>query len=307
MSSCVVIQCFCKKDETIATVTSLEGCVGVSEFNLLLYVDKAKMGDQRESSNIELIGLLSEYKRRSEHLYKSVRIIVSETNLGPYIACFRAIEYAFTYNEFVVFSEDDITFCKDSLTFYKSYRDRSIDYDDDCIGVTANSLRFYPGHNIYTEKSGTIIVSPEYQDKVNDMRSMAINNNLSSVIEKVKWAPNKQMGLFAVGWDRIKKFRRDGIQGSNGEVPDVATGKYVKESPYYFIYSFIPRSNDIGLFHKFGCSTMYYDGDPGYSTIKYLTSDDLECHDNSYRYISNPDEFDTVIGHSSEWIGGISR
>lgn len=306
MESCVVVQCFCKLKETITTLRSLERCIGVNEYNLLLYVDRTPRADNKNAihsvlsemvhSNALLIDRLAEYKRESEHLYKSIEIVVSETNLGPYVACFNAIELAFASNEFVVFSEDDIIFCKDSLTYYNSYRDRKIDYDDNCIGITTSSRGFFPNRNIYAEKSGEIKISPEHQDKVNEMKSMVIDNNLANAIERVKWAPNKQMGLFAAGWNKIKKFRGEEIHRCVEEAPDTCTGHYIRDSPhYFFVYSIVPRSNDVGLFHELGCTTLHYVGDPGYSTIKYLTSDDFECNSNSYQYVGNWDALNTVI------------
>lgn len=39
MNSCIVIQCFCKPYETIRTLKSIEQCVEIINYNLLIYVD----------------------------------------------------------------------------------------------------------------------------------------------------------------------------------------------------------------------------------------------------------------------------
>ena len=50
----------------------------------------------------------------------------------------------------------------------------------------------------------------------------------------------------------------------------------VNKRSLYFLYSIVPRSNDIGLFNELGCTTLYYDGEINLTTIKYLTSDDFD-------------------------------
>jgi len=302
MNSCIVIQCFCKPVETIKTLNSLEKCKEIIKYNLLLFVDKTN--DNRfMDNNLMLIKKLEEYKEKSEHLYKNIKIIVSRTNLGPYQSCFDSIEHAFTYNNYVIFSEDDIIFCKDSINYYNDFRDKKMDYDDKCVGITSSSNRFYPKKNIYSKKNINIEIAEEYRDKVNEIKLLINNNdNLLNAIEKFKWAPNKQMGIFQEGWNKIKRFRdlknHPALYTTpeyKGQVPDYATGKYIQNSPFYFIYSFIPRSNDIGLFNELGCTTLYFNGNPGYSTIKYLTSDDFDSNNNSYKYLNNLNEFNTII------------
>ena len=206
MSSCIVIQCFCKPDETIITLNSLEKCKEIISYNLLLYIDNTNNKKFLNSNKILLLKLM-EYKKKSEHLYKSIKIMVTKKNIGPYQCCYDAIEHAFTYNEYVIFSEDDIIFCKDSIKYYNDFRDKKINYDNDCIGITSSSNYFYPNKNIYLNVNGNIQVTEEYQNKVNEINLLILNNDLLNAIEKKKWAPNKQIGLFKEGWDKIKKFR----------------------------------------------------------------------------------------------------
>ena len=54
---------------------------------------------------------------------------------------------------------------------------------------------------------GIIKVSKKYQANIDEIKSLLIENNILTAIQKVKWAPNKQMGLFKKGWNKIRKFR----------------------------------------------------------------------------------------------------
>ena len=149
-------------------------------------------------------------------------------------------------------------------------------------------------------------IKDEYKSIVNDMKTLVKNNNLLNVIEKLKTAPNKQMGFFKEGWDKIKIFRdtknnshlysRRGAY-KNVPWPDVATMEYIKNSPdYYFIFSFVPRSNDIGLYNELGCIQLYTEkGSHGFCTIKYLTSDDFETSNSLYQTCDNIHTFNTIF------------
>lgn len=215
------------------------------------------------------------------------------------MTCFNAIEFAFSYNDFVVFTEDDIIFCKDTLNYYNNYRDKKINYDENCIGITSSSLNFYPTNNNIFKNINSCEIKDDYQDKINKIIKFVNDNNLLNVIEHISMAPNKQMGLFKDGWDKIKKFRdtknHSYLYSRKGEykkyVPDVAISVYIKNSPYYFIFSFVPRSNDIGLYNELGCTQIYTTEHHGYVTTKYLTSDNFEPNHSLYKTNDNLDLF----------------
>ena len=116
---------------------------------MVLYVDYSD--DTRFSeNNALLIKNLKEYIK-NEKLYKSIDMFISDVNLGPYQCCHDAIEYAFKNNQFVVFSEDDIIFCKDSIKYYNDFRDKKMYYDDNCVGITTSSIYFYAKEYIYSK------------------------------------------------------------------------------------------------------------------------------------------------------------
>lgn len=279
MPSCIVVQCFCKPIETIVLLNSLHNCHEINQYNLLLYVDNAKDNSRFKQKNLELIKLLDKYKLENKDIFKSIQLIICGSNKGPYIGCYDAIEYAFTYNDFVIFTEDDIIFCKDTIKFYNIYRNSQELHNENCIGITSSSNYYYSKENIFSSKQYNIEVLPKYLEKINNIKIETITNNFYNKIIKTNWAPNKQMGLFKNGWDQIKLYRSKefALSGKVDKIaPDQYTADMVNKKSLYFLYSIVPRSNDIGLFNKLGCTTLYYDGEVNLTTIKYLTSDNFD-------------------------------
>lgn len=274
--SVIVLQCFCKPVETIKVLESLEKCDGIRDYNLLLFIDKAK-DEKFIEKNDTLIREVKAYKKNKNKAYKSITIKKSKKALGPYLACYYAMQEAFKKNQFVIFSEDDIVFCEDSLILYNHYRDNKIATTKDCLGITSTSLHFYPEKNIFSSKSVNIAVEEKYMKAVNAIREKVVQNKLEKALMKMYWAPNKQMGMFESEWNKIKHLRKKHDHEKFPDIaPDQVTGHYVSESNWYFVAPIVPRSNDVGLFNELGCTSMYFDGEINLSTIKYLTSNDFQ-------------------------------
>ena len=102
------------------------------------------------------------------------------------------------------------------------------------------------------------------------------------------------MGMFKSGWDQIKHIR--GRPGTAQYPPDTLTGLFVSEQSLHFLYSVIPRCNDIGLLNDLGCTTLNCPAErSGTRTIYYLTTDDLEGNSDEYELVSSA-PFNTAIG-----------
>ena len=173
----------------------------------------------------------------------------------------------------------------------------SIPHEDICIGITASSNYFYSNKDIYEEKQNQIIIKKEFTDIINSYKQQIINNNCLNMIYKLYWAPNKQMGLFKNGWDKIKYYRSPECLKTDmckTIAPDHLTGKIVQNNKWYFYASIVPRSNDIGLFNELGCTTLYYTQKVNLSTIKYLTTDDFIDNTDNFIIINNI-PFDSII------------
>ena len=277
MDCCICIQCYCKPTETLITLNSLEQCDEIKYINLLIFIDKAEANSKFEKKNIELIKLLENYKLNKQNLYKSITIYIPDKNLGPYIGCCKCIDIGLTMNKYVIFSEDDSIFCKDSIFYYKEYIDGNINNSEpDCIGITGQSNYFY-SNNIKLFNNVKNNIEININNQINNINQQAQELELFNKIEKVNWAPNKQFCISKENWEKIKYFRtNDYILNNNlskSIAPDTATGYFIKDNNYYFYYSIIPRTNDIGLFNELGCTTLYYNLSPPIETIKYITSD----------------------------------
>ena len=190
----------------------------------------------------------------------------------------------------MIFSEDDAIFCKDSIQYYKKYMEGQIPNDNiQCLGISSQSNHFYCNDlNTFSNVNNSIEVNSSYIDKYNKIKLDIIDSKLLNKYEKVYWAPNKQFGMFKDNWEKIKYFRTCDYNNnikSRTVAPDTATGEFVKENNYYFYYSIVPRTNDIGLFNELGCTTLYFNGQAPIETIKYITSDNLNddiCNDVIY-------------------------
>ena len=300
MDYCVCIQCFNKPIESLLVLDSLEKNDNLKKIHLLLYVDKAKIGTKSYEKNIELIDKLISYKNNKDCLFKSITIKVSDINLGPYKCCYTAIETGFTLSNNVIFSEDDILFCKDTITYFIAYfnnKIKNVDINDEhCLGITSSSIHFgFTQKTSFTINRNDIVVNNLFLDKIKSIKEKIKNNVSVNSCQKIKWAPNKQFCLLKHNWDKISFFRTDNYildKKLNIKSPDEATGEFVKNNDMYFIYSYIPRSNDIGLYYDLGCTTLYYNGCPSPDTIKYLTTDDFDTISCNYEL---RDEFEINI------------
>ncbi len=104
---CITIQCFSKPIETLYILESLENCININNFNVLLFVDKANKNSIFVDKNNELIHLLYIYIKEKQNIYKTISLYIADYNLGPYKACCKCIDLAFENNDYVIFSEDD--------------------------------------------------------------------------------------------------------------------------------------------------------------------------------------------------------
>ena len=156
MDYCVCIQCFCKPIETLALLDSLEKNDNLKKIHLLIYIDKANDNSKFYKKNQELIKKIIFYKNK-ENLFKSITIKLSNINLGPYKCCYETIETGFTLSDNVIFSEDDILFCKDTIEYFMAYFNNKIKNfdikDENCLGITSSSINFG-----FTQKSSFNII-----------------------------------------------------------------------------------------------------------------------------------------------------
>lgn len=276
MDICICISAFNKPKETLFVIESIEKCYLSNFITLLIYIDTVDNGNISYNNNQQLIKNITEYKNNK---FKNIIVHITKKNEGPYLACFNCIEKAFTICDFVVFGEDDILFSKDALVYYYAYYKSIIPNNDDkCIGITTSSINFgYLKKELFEINNGKIVMNNDLQNKFNDAKDIIESKKLLYCYQYVKWAPNKQFGLFQKNWNKIKYYRSDEFLKINKtDAPDAVTGYFVNKNNYYFIYSYIPRSNDIGLYHDLGCTTLYYKGIASPDTIKYITSDDFE-------------------------------
>lgn len=286
---CICIQCFNKPEETKHVLSSLEKCYGLENYNLLLFIDKAHPNSKSLPKNMELIQELKKYSTEAKNFYKSIELVISSNNLGPYKACYEIVERGLQKNKYVIFSEDDITFCKDTLNYFSECFKLREFTDPFCAGISSSSVYFgYSNKNNFKILNGQIDCTDNLKNQKCQIQNEIKEHHLINCTERVNWAPNKQFGLTREKWDLIKFFRTDNYMLNktlNTCAPDEATGHFVKSKNLYYLFSIVPRSNDIGLYNEYGCTTLYYNGQPSPDTIKAVTSDDFEIYNGAFTLI----------------------
>jgi hypothetical protein len=225
MNSALVIQCFVKPQETLNTLESFEKCKEIKEYELIIYVDKANKNTIFVEENNKLIEIIEKYAQDNKYKYKNIIVIISDENLGPYICCGNAINYAFEKNDFVIFTEDDAIFTIDTLNYFNSYRDNKIPNDEKCLGITSQSQLF----QINTKND--IIDTDNFKYK--NLLTEILNDDLLDKIVKIPNFSNKQFGIFKNKWNIIKHFRTKDFLLKNKVVSDYATTLFVAENNFY--------------------------------------------------------------------------
>jgi hypothetical protein len=283
MNSALIIQCFVKPKETLDTLYSFEKCKEIKDYDLIIYVDRAKKNSLFVKENDKLIETVNKYAELNKNKYKDIIVIVSNENLGPYICCGDAINYAFENHEFVVFTEDDSIFTADTLNYFNFYRDGKIPNDEKCLGITSQTQLF----SINNKEDIFNINDAKYKNLINN----TLEDDLLNKIVKISNFSNKQFGIFKNKWNIIKHFRTHEYLLEHNIVSDYATTLFVAKNKYYSYYSVIPRTNDIGLFHNLGCTTLYWKQEVPLNTIKLLTFDNYKIDNMSEYKILNDQEY----------------
>jgi hypothetical protein len=114
------------------------------------------------------------------------------------------------------------------------------------------------------------------------------------LINKITKSPNfsnKQFGIFKKKWDIIKNFRTKEYLDKYGIGSDYATTLFTANNGYYSYYAIIPRTTDIGLFHKLGCTTLHWKKEVPLDTVKILTFDDYNVDDIEKYEVVNEQEY----------------
>jgi hypothetical protein len=270
----IVVQAYAKFAECVQVLDSIARQPLSKKYTVLVYVDGLARSHQRDRRVLdEREKLLGYLRKRAGAETNGFKLVLHEcdSNKGPYLCCHDAVEMGFTLDDFVIFTEDDIVFCRDSLELYESFRDGEIEYGGTVVGVTAQSQRYgMTGSSTANEQSKTQTA------KAAETRARRLEQHI--------WAPNKQFGLFKTGWDRISFIRNGDFSAHPGFMDksysrfgaDRATGHYCQENRLSFLFSFVPRIQDIGFYHVNGVTTRCQ-GTRGKTsnTIKSITTDDL--------------------------------
>ena len=102
------VQCFAKIDTLITLLSSLEKCIGVNKYVLVLFLDSCK---NAPLENIEKWKLCNKtvqkyiyaYKETNLHKYKDIIILETIINVGPYQGAKSLIDNCFMHSDYIIF------------------------------------------------------------------------------------------------------------------------------------------------------------------------------------------------------------
>ena len=116
----ILVQAFIKVDTLSKCLDSLRACTGASNFRLVIFQDgvdgnpfMGKYGKEHQETK----GFIERWVETHEAAFQSVEFHPQTQGRGPLLTCKLSVDYAVTDASFVLFTEDDIIFAKDSLTY----------------------------------------------------------------------------------------------------------------------------------------------------------------------------------------------
>lgn len=240
------IQCFAKIDTLITLLSSLEKCIGVDKYVLVLFFDSCKNAplnniEQWLSYNQIVKNYIYTYKETNSYKYKEIIILETITNAGPYKGAELLIDNCFSYSDYVIFCEDDSVLAKDYLLFYEKLFDQYILSSKNVFGGSAISV----GENT----------------NLDDWR----------LIEKAEWINCTEFAISRHIW-----FKYGYLRGQI--IGDRKFAEAVQENNYYCYYPKINRFFKSGINHPLSYS--WYHGHRLEENLEpKLITNDLTIHD----------------------------
>lgn len=208
------INTFIKTQDTLRLINSLNNCIGVDKYKLCISIDSTNyMAYENKpewvDKNIELRNQLIELSQSNKFNFKSIELIILETNRGPYGSCKTIIDHSMKYSDYVIFLEDDCIVSYDFL-LYHEYMEQNFAYKDPKAYAIASSLMYWPKN--YSFGLGKI-------DKV----------------YKANWVPSFEFGITDKIWQTFGEHRGKFPEG------DIYFGQACRDNNMYSFYPMIPR------------------------------------------------------------------
>lgn len=230
------------------------------------------------SKNKEVIKVCNSIKEQNQNT--NIKIVVNQKNEGTSKTCFKGISHCFDHDyDFVLFTEDDTIFSKDSLIFFNFFIENNF-FDNDKLWSIQGESKFFDSKGKEINNG----LMPILKDKIQQ-------NNLIDKWSKISWVPSTQFLISRKIWKKYGEIRGD-KKGAR------KFGEACKKTGGYSIYPIIPRVKDIGMTLKDGYSTYYKGENILDKKTTYLTSSDFPTKSSKLNFLEYKE--------SKEWLDDLS-
>ena len=257
----IVVQVFVKLDLLKRLCESLLETRGIEDYVLIFYSDTS-FGSRREDlytiKNAEVLSYIGHFKRIHENRFFSIELKQNPQNFGPCKTCRLALDYAFSSNDFVIMTEDDTIFSKDTLEW---------------LELAAKSPEFALSADVWAIAGESIFFNARDKNVSEETRHTAIqyaqNNRLNKYYILEKFMPSTFFATTKLKWSEFGETRGQ----PNGDV-DVC--RRCASENKATIFPIVARVKDVGMLHEDGYSVLIHQKE-NVSEIKntYVTSDDI--------------------------------
>lgn len=258
------VQAFNKADTVIETLTSLSRCAGARDFDLLVVQDGlegSRFKDKYADEHRQTQAVIRPWVEAHGDAFKSARFIPEDQGRGTAGTARVAIDHSLQDHDWVMFTEDDVIFEADALTWFTTMIDHPAFLRDDVWAIAGESKFFDSRGNPVsdTRKAEALAIATELEM----VRKFCYHS----------WLPSSCFATTTAKWAEFGETR--GLARGPKMVNDrcQAEGKIS-------LWPVVARACDIGMHHTIGYSmTIHKKPEKIPQKSCYLTSRDVPAQD----------------------------
>ncbi len=258
----ILVQAFIKIDILSKCLDSLRACTGAKDFRLIIFqdgLDGNRHMSEYEKEHQETKDFIERWVETHEAVFQRIEFHPQTQGRGTTRTCKLPVDYAIVGAPFVLFSEDDVIFEKDSLTYAQQIIVTPDWTDPDVWAAALESIFFDSVH-------GTVLPRD-----IKECRQMARDQDLISKYINRKELPPSCFVVTADKWAEWSETR-----GMAGNAMGLLQRRLQAEGKTV-LWPIVARARDVGMLHPKGYSMKLRKGNVFEQKNTFLTSGDLEA------------------------------
>ena len=188
----ILVQAFIKVDTLSKCLDSLRACTGANDFRLVIFQDgvdgnphMSKYGKEHQETK----DFIERWVETHEAAFQSIEFHPQTQGRGTTRTCKLSVDYAIVGAPFVLFTEDDIIFEKDSLTYAQQIIETADWTDPDVWAAALESIFFNSGDgNVLPRDIEECRQLARDQELVSRYASLEVMPSSCFVVTADKWA-----------------------------------------------------------------------------------------------------------------------